>query len=183
MTLLDIIMIGLSLSMDAFSVSVSNGVCLRKLTPKYLFLIAGMFGLFQGLMPIIGFLAGAAFASFVMNFSKYIVFGVLFAIGVKMILDSKKEAEEQTNCPLIGPKLILIQAIATSMDALAVGISFSTMNVGILPVSALIALITFVVCLFGVFVGHRFGSIFRRQAIILGGVVLILIGIKILLGV
>lgn len=178
----DIFIIGVSLAMDAFSVSVSDGACLGRLRHRWLVGIAGAFGLFQGLMPLAGYFAGASFAWLVVRFSRYIVCGVLCVIGVKMLWDAR-DADCSENCALLGPKVILLQAVATSMDALAVGVGFSTMQIGIAAACGLIALTTFVICLAGVAIGYRFGCVFRRQAVVLGGLVLIGTGIKILLGV
>lgn len=178
----EVFIIGVSLAMDAFSVSVSDGVCLRRLRPRWLFGIAGVFGLFQGLMPLAGYLAGASFAWLVTRFSRPIVCAVLCVIGLKMLWDAGK-GEDSGGCFTLSKKTVLVQAVATSMDALAVGVGFSTMQLPIPATCGLIALTTFLICFAGVAVGHRFGCVFRRQAVFLGGLVLIAIGIKILLDV
>lgn len=178
----DIFIIGVSLAMDAFSASVSDGACLGRLRGRQLVGIAGAFGLFQGLMPLAGCFAGASFARLAARFGRYIVCGVLCVIGIKMLRDAK-DADCRTNCAFLGPKVILLQAVATSMDALAVGVGFSAMQIGIFAACGLIAVTTFVICLAGVVIGYRFGCVFRKQAVVLGGLVLIGTGIKIVLGV
>ncbi len=183
----DILLIGVGLSMDAFAVSMCQGVTMKKLNLRRALLIALFFGAFQALMPLIGFALGSTFASAI-RLGPWIAFGLLVLLGAKMLFEGiRDKGEEPSEFGTIG-KLFLL-AIATSIDAFAVGVTFS-MQEGIVWLSggtsiflavSLIGATTFILSLFGVWIGNRFGLRYHRIATIFGGVVLVLIGVKILL--
>lgn len=196
------LLISVSLSMDAFAVSLSNGLTAKKMPVKYMILTALSFGLFQGIMPLIGYLLGSLFEKWIEVAVPIIGFCILFLLGAKMIFDSvrdivkeKKAKEKETDnlsCPncleaeekpyKFGVKTLLIQSVATSIDALTVGLVY----IGKSPLEtyvtfALIAVITFGICVGGVFIGHKFGDKLKSKSGILGGLILIAIGLKLLI--
>ncbi len=188
MTVWDILMIGVGLSMDAFAVSMCQGVCMKRLDFAHALLIGALFGLFQALMPLIGFALGSTFASFV-TIGPWIACGVLVLLGGKMAIDGIRESDTPEDMTLADLGRLFLLAVATSIDALAVGVSFSmqgtivwlTGGTSIFLAIALIGMTTLVLSFFGVLLGNRFGLRYRRASTILGGVILILIGIKIVL--
>lgn len=183
MGILDLFFIGLGLSMDAFAVSVCKGLSMPRLSMKHALVIALFLGVFQALMPVLGWALGTQFAGFVASFSHWIAFALLAFIGGKMLWDvffGKDENEEDAPFRLDIKELFML-AVATSIDALAVGITFAFLQVQIVPAVSLIGVITFVISLAGVAIGHGFGSKYERPATIVGGVVLVGIGLKILL--
>lgn len=175
MNLTCILLTSFALSMDAFAVSLSKGMNLKKFDFKIYFKISFMFGLFQGVMPLIGWLLGIGFSSYIKSIDHWIALILLCFIGIQMIFE-KDENSESTS---ISNKDIFILAIATSIDALAVGISFAFLNVPILPTITAIAIITFLVCFVGVFIGSKIGSYLGKLAQLVGGILLILIGLNI----
>jgi len=176
-----LLLLALALSMDAFAVSISLGMT-TKLKPKESLVSASSFGLFQGLMPWLGFLASLIFKNIIDNYSHIVAFILLFFIGTKMIYEVFKEKNnDSANNLSFSIKTLLILSIATSIDAFAAGISLVAINVNIYISVLTIALITFLVCLFGIYFGKKVGSLFQHKAQILGGVVLIAIAIKLLL--
>ncbi len=181
MDIYTILLIGIGLAMDAFSVSVTDGIILKKPHLGQSAKIALFFGGFQFLMPILGYLLGSAFARYITAFDHWLAFGLLGFIGAKMIWEAFHEKEEcgEIKNPLDTYTLFIL-AIATSIDALAVGITFATMAVSVIFASALIGIITFFICLLGVYLGSWFGNLLGNKAEITGGVVLIGIGVKIL---
>lgn len=185
MSFFEIFMIGVGLSMDAFAVSICKGLNMRKLDKLQTFVIALFFGGFQALMPFLGWLLGKQFESYITSFDHWIAFVLLAFIGGKMLWDvfgSKKEDEAcQTAESRLDIKELFMLAIATSIDALAVGISFAFLQVNIVSAITLIGCTTFVISAAGVFVGHKFGAKYEDKATVVGGVILILIGLKILL--
>ena len=171
--------IAVGLSMDAFAVSVCKGLSVSKVKPKHM-LIAGLyFGGFQGLMPAIGYLLGVNFQSMIERFDHWIAFVLLGLIGASMIKESRECAEE-LDCSFTF-KATLPLAVATSIDALAVGVTFAFLQVRILPAVLFIGVITFVLSAIGIHIGNIFGAKYKSRAEIAGGVVLILMGVKILL--
>lgn len=181
-----IFFISLGLAMDAFAVSVTNGMCMVNMNKKNAFLQSFSFGIFQGIMPLIGFLSGIAFTSYVQNIDHWIALVLLSFIGIKMIIEAIKEIKNPDSCNCINNritrKMILLQSVATSIDALAVGITFAVVFDNVFSViysSLTIALITFLFCMFGVLAGKKFGNLLKEKAQIFGGVVLVLIGLKI----
>lgn len=177
MGIIEILLIGLGLSMDAAAVSMTDGMCGRELSRGKTFLIPASFGFFQALMPLLGYYAGSLFSEFLDAYAGIVVLLILGVIGGKMIYDGLRKEEERA-CRRLTGLTIFLQAIATSIDAFAVGVGFSAMRVQILPTVLLIGATTFVCSLAAVFVGKRFGNWLGDKAQILGGVILILIGIK-----
>lgn len=165
--------------MDAFAVAVCKGLSIKKLKVRQAALVGLYFGLFQALMPIIGYLLGYRFESFITSIDHWIAFVLLGIIGVNMIRESFHEDEEMSDD--LGFKTMLMLAVATSIDALAVGITFAFLSVQILPAASLIGVTTFLISCAGVYIGHAFGSALRSKAELAGGVILTLIGLKILL--
>jgi putative Mn2+ efflux pump MntP len=193
------LLISLSLSLDAFAVSVGAGICSNNLRRFHVFRAAFAFGLFQCLMPIIGWYLGNSFRSYIEGFDHWIAFGLLAIIGIKMIIESWGDKEE--SCPVcednsvpenIGSNssnkfdvtnlwTLFVLAVATSIDAMAIGLSYSLINQSIWIPAIIIGGITFAVCLLGFEFGKRIGKLFEKWAQIIGGIVLISIGTKILL--
>jgi len=177
----EIFLIGVGLSMDAFAVSITLGLTIKK--PKLIeILIPGFyFGFFQALMPFIGFFAGTYFTKYVQSFEHWVVFLFLGIIGGKMIKDSFSKDEEKTDThPFMFVKMLLL-AIATSIDALAVGITFAFFKLNIFIAIFIIGFTTFCISTAGVITGNIFGTRFKSKAELLGGAVLVLIGLKILI--
>lgn len=184
MSFFEIFMIGVGLSMDAFAVAICKGLNMRKLDKAQTLVIALFFGGFQALMPFIGWLLGKQFESYITSFDHWIAFILLAFIGGKMIWDVLKGGEEETETAgdsSLDIKELFVLAIATSIDALAVGISFAFLQVNITSAITLIGCTTFVISAAGVFIGHKFGNKYEDKASLAGGIILILIGLKILL--
>lgn len=188
MSLSDIFFIGVGLSMDALAVAMCQGVTMKKLNLAAALRVALFFGGFQFLMPLIGFALGSTFASFV-TIGPWIAAGLLLIIGGKMLIDGIRDRQEEADSELASLGKLTLLAIATSIDALAVGVSFSMQEgivwlhggISILLAVTMIGCTTFVLSFFGVWVGNRFGLRYHRLATMIGGIVLILIGIKIIL--
>lgn len=182
MTFFELFLIGIGLSMDAFAVSICKGLSMQKIDKKYTLCIGLFFGGFQALMPLTGYLLGSQFSGYIERFDHWIAFVLLALIGFNMIKESREEEEEEEK-PYVGVnfKELLILAVATSIDALAVGVSFAFLGVHIAPAVTLIGCTTFVLTLVGVWVGNLFGSRYKSRAELTGGIILILIGVKILL--
>lgn len=183
MGLVELVLIAVGLSMDAFAVSVCKGLGMKRLNMRTALVLALFFGGFQALMPTVGWLLGSQFLGFIEPIDHWIAFVLLAAIGAKMLWETVHEEDggsgEDTS--RIDLREFFVLAVATSIDALAVGISFAVLSVDIIPSASLIGVITFCFTLAGVAVGHFFGSRYEKPAGIVGGVVLILIGTKILL--
>mgnify|MGYP000518923847 FL=1 len=177
MNLLSILLIAVGLAMDAFAVSITCGLTLKKLKVKHAFTIALSFGFFQGVMPIIGWLAGVGFRDFISHIDHWIAFGLLVVIGGKMIYESFKLESSVKNRELSWSFLMLL-SIATSIDAFAVGLSFSFLKVEIITPSCIIGIVTFILSVIGVVIGKKIGHLFERKIEAFGGVILILIGFK-----
>lgn len=183
MTTMSLFFIALSLSMDAFAVSVTNSMSYQHLSPKKAFCTSLCFGFFQGFMPILGFLAGRAFSERLDAFGHWIAFILLGVVGGKMLIEALREWREPLACPAdktLTSKMIFVQAIATSIDALAVGISFAALGVNIFFAAGFIAITTFICCLFGHVLGQKVGKFLGNWAQVAGGVILFGIGVKIL---
>ena len=181
---MELVLSGVGLSMDAFAVALCKGLSMRRVNYAHAAVIALFFGVFQAVMPLIGWVLGTQFARYITSVDHWIAFALLGYIGGKMIWDALHEAPETAPCAGEGRldlKELLMLAVATSIDALAVGITFAFLQVSILPAVATIGLITFALSFAGVVVGNRFGTRFQKKAEIAGGVVLVLIGLKILL--
>lgn len=175
-----LILLALALSMDAFAVSISMGMSAKLKKNEALF-CASSFGFFQGLMPWLGFLASLTLKNIIDNYSHIIAFILLSFIGAKMIYEVYNEKNDNKNTSFSIKTLILL-SIATSIDAFAAGISLIAININIYICIIIISLITFCICLCGIYFGKKVGSLFQHKAQILGGVVLIAIGIKLLIG-
>lgn len=180
MKLLDLLLLAIGLSMDAFAVSVTNGLCIKKIGIKGALACGISFGLFQGIMPTLGFALGKTFAEFISNIDHYIALILLGFIGGKMLIDGIKNKDEELKENLeLTLGMLLVQGVATSIDALAVGVSFAALSVNIVSAAAFICCITFLFSFWGVFIGKKFGTILNNKAQILGGIILIGIGLKI----
>ena len=182
MGLIELLLIAVGLSMDAFAVSVTNGLCYKNVKCGWTLAMGLCFGLFQGAMPTIGYFLGSTFADYITAYDHYIALILLCFIGGKMLIDgikSKDEGIEATGAS-IGLGILLVQGVATSIDALAVGVSFAMLpNVNIVTAAGFISLVTFSLSIIAVFVGKKFGSLLNNKAQIIGGLILIAIGIKI----
>lgn len=185
MTLLEIFLIGIGLSMDAFAVAICKGLAMpNKVDKKGALLIALYFGVFQAVMPALGWLLGSQFARYVTRLAPWIAFILLAWIGGNMIRESlSKEEKKEEETGSVSHKELLVLAVATSIDALAVGVTFSMLElaVSIAVAVILIGCTTFVISLAGVYVGNVFGAKYKSKAEFVGGAILILIGVKILL--
>ena len=183
MTFFELFLIGIGLSMDAFAVSICKGLSMQKIDKKYTLCIGLFFGGFQALMPLTGYLLGNQFSGYIERFDHWIAFVLLAMIGFNMIKESREEEEEEEK-PYAGVnfKELLILAVATSIDALAVGITFALLpDVNVPLAVCLIGITTFVCSAAGLKVGNLFGLKYKAKAELAGGIILILIGLKILL--
>ena len=184
MGIAEIVLISIGLAMDAFAVSVCKGLAMKKIDIKKMFIIGLYFGGFQGGMPLIGYLLGTNFESFVTKVDHWIAFVLLSIIGINMIreaIKSKCDCGDETCDDSVAFKTMVVLAIATSIDALAVGITLAFLKANLVAVVFSIGLITFMLSMIGVWVGNKFGSKYESKAQITGGTILILMGIKILL--
>ena len=185
MDLLTQLLLSFCLATDAFAVSITNGMCSHKVTKYNVISTALTFGLFQGLMPILGFLLGNSFTDVISKYQHFIALFLLSAIGINMIIEAIKESKNpESVCKatnIFSAKNLIVQGIATSIDALAVGVSLAAMEVNITSISLLIGSITFLCCAFGVYIGRKFGVLLGIRAKFGGGIFLILIGVKILI--
>lgn len=179
MSLIELLFIAMGLSMDAFAVSIGKGLSVCHLRPRHSMSVGLWFGGFQALMPLIGYALGASFASLVSDYDHWIAFILLGVIGGNMI----KEAfsKEEKSAPDFSFKTMLVMAIATSIDALAIGVSFAFLGVNILTAAIVIGLTTFCFSVAGIRIGNLFGCRYKSKSEFIGGVVLIIIGAKILL--
>ena len=175
-----LITLAIGLAMDAFAVSVCKGLALRKITVGNAALVGLWFGGFQALMPLLGYFLGVQFREYITAFDHWIAFGLLLIIGGKMVKEAFSPEESCANGSL-SPKTMVLLAVATSIDALAVGITFAFLEVNIAVAISLIGGITFLLSAAGVKIGNVFGIKYKKKAEIAGGIVLILLGIKILL--
>ncbi|MEI3130173.1 MAG: manganese efflux pump MntP family protein [Oscillospiraceae bacterium] len=185
MGFIEFFLTGIGLSMDAFAVAICKGLGMRKVNYKQMLLIALFFGGFQALMPLLGWLLGRQFEQYITSVDHWIAFALLVLIGANMLREVRKgddttDAETVYDAPLPLGQLLLM-AIATSIDALAVGISFAFLGVNIWLAIAIIGTTTFLISAAGVFIGNRFGNRYEKRATIAGGIILILLGVKILL--
>lgn len=179
MSTLELFLIAVGLSMDAFAVSVTNGLCAKNIKAGWTFAIGLTFGLFQGLMPIIGFMLGQTFTNYITRFDHIIALVLLGFIGGKMLYDALIKKDEDAGAVKITLGMLMLQGIATSIDALAVGVSFSAMKVNIITSAVFICATTFALSVIGVLVGKKFGDRLNKKAEIVGGLILVGIGLKI----
>lgn len=179
MEFFEIFVIGVGLAMDAFAVSICKGLSTRQLKFKHALTCGGYFGLFQGLMPLIGYILGVQFKDKIESIDHWVAFILLALIGLNMI---KEAFDEEANCnPDFSLKAMLPLAVATSIDALAIGVTFAFLNVHIIYAVIIIAVTTCLISMFGVKIGHAFGVKYKSKAEVAGGTILILMGLKILL--
>lgn len=179
MSILDLFILAVGLSMDAFAVSVCKGLSLGKIKPKHMCIAGAWFGGFQALMPLIGYFLGSFFAEMIEKYDHWVAFVLLAIIGGNMIKESFGKDEKVDSS--MDVKSMLLLAIATSIDALAVGVTFAFLQVQIVPAVSFIGVITFIFSAVGVKIGSLFGAKYKSKAELFGGIVLVLIGIKILL--
>lgn len=178
--LLTIIGIAFALSMDSFAVSVTNGIIIKKLRFGSALKIAFFFGAFQALMPLVGWAAGLTVRTYIQHLDHWIAFILLFVIGGRMIAGSFRKDKDNNSSDCRSFSNLLLMSIATSIDALAVGLSFAMLDMNIFYPIAIIGAITFVNCLVGIHIGNRIGRFLGNRLEIIGGAILILIGVKIL---
>ena len=180
MGMMELFLIAVGLSMDAFAVAVCKGLSVRRATPKHSLTVGAYFGGFQALMPLIGFLLGVRFESYIVSVDHWIAFVLLGLIGGNMIRESfSGDADEMSDA--FDFRTMLPLAVATSIDALAMGVTFAFLRVNIVPAVLFIGVITFVLSAIGLKVGNVFGAKYKARAELFGGVVLVLMGLKILL--
>lgn len=179
MSLLELFIVSIGLSMDAFAMSICKGLSIRRCEVKHMLLCGVYFGVFQALMPLFGYLLGTQFESLIITVAPYIAFILLAFIGINMIRESRQKSENIGDD--FSPRSMLPLAVATSIDALAVGVSFALLNVDIIPAVTLIGFTTFFTCVLGVKIGNLFGNRHRACSECLGGLILVALGIKILL--
>jgi len=178
MGLITLLLIAVGLCMDTLAISISCGMCMRRERWRFGLKVASVFGLCQALMPVLGWLAGTGLKSLISAVDHWIAFGLLALIGGKMIYESFVLTEKTINPRKT--KVLFVLALATSIDALAVGLSLALLDVAILLPAIVIGGVTFVVAFTGVFIGHKAGTAVEKQAEVLGGLILICIGLKIL---
>ncbi|MBC5997612.1 manganese efflux pump [Romboutsia ilealis] len=183
MSFISVFLMSFALAMDAFAVSMTKGMTLRKINFSIASKIALFFGIFQGIMPLIGWFIGIRFESYIKTVDHWIALFLLGFIGLKMILEAKNDNSlDDISYDKLGIKELIVLSIATSIDALAVGVSFAFLNEPIFSISSTIAIVTFILCFLGVLLGKSIGSLFKNYAQIVGGIILILIGFNILNG-
>lgn len=182
MGITELLLISVGLAMDAFSVSVCKGLSMKKLDLKGGVITALFFGAFQAFMPVIGYFLGSRFADFISSFSHWVSFGLLAVIGGKMMIEAIKGGDDEfENEYRLNIKELFVLAVATSIDALAVGIVFAAEKTPVITSVTIIGAVTFLLSLAGVYIGHRFGSKYEKKAELAGGAILIIIGVKLLL--
>ena len=180
MGLIELFLIAVGLSMDAFAVSVCKGLAMPKCTFKKAAIVGLWFGGFQALMPAIGYILGAQFQEAIASIDHWIAFVLLALIGGNMIHEALDNDEEDADASL-NVKTMFLLAVATSIDALAIGITFAFLKVNIIPAVCFIGIVTFIISFAGVKIGNVFGARYKNKAEIVGGIILILLGLKILL--
>lgn len=180
MGIIEILLISIGLGMDSFAVSVCKGLSMKKMDWKKAIVIGLYFGGFQALMPVIGYFLGKGFENTIASIDHWVAFILLGFIGIKMIKDALKKESENSN-DKVDFKTMIVLAIATSIDALAVGITFAFLNVNIVQAVSIIGIVAFVLSMLGVKIGNIFGDKYEKKAELIGGIILILMGLKILL--
>lgn len=176
---IELFILAVGLSMDAFAVSICKGLSLRKITGKHMCIAGIWFGGFQALMPVIGYLCGSYFAGLITKYDHWVAFVLLLLIGGNMVRESF--GDEENVDAAMDVKTMFLLAVATSIDALAVGVTFAFLTVSIVPAVSFIGVVTFIFSAVGVKIGSRFGVKYKSKAELCGGIILILIGLKILL--
>lgn len=182
---IELFLLGIGLAMDAFAVSVCKGLGMRRLNKKQTFIIGLYFGGFQALMPLVGWLLGSQFQKYITRIDHWIAFILLGFIGGKMMIEAIREWNEEETVDVINAPLdhknMLVLAVATSIDALAVGITFAFLDTPIIEAITIIGITTMVISIIGIVVGNFFGSRYKSKAELIGGLILVLLGLKILL--
>lgn len=181
MTIISIFIIAISLALDSFSVSVANGIKHKHPSIKDAFKVALFFGGFQAFMPLIGWFIGSSLQGFISSFTPWVAFILLSIIGGKMIHESFQKSDEKEKINLLNNKTLLMLSIATSIDALAVGVTLGLIQLPLIISVSVIGIVTFLLCLMGFLLGKKLGSFFEGKVEIIGGIVLVLIGTKILI--
>lgn len=180
MSLWELFVIAVGLSMDAFAVSICKGLSVGRVRPAHALTCGGYFGLFQGMMPLLGWLLGVRFQSIIVSIDHWIAFALLGLIGLNMIRESREDEEECLDCSF-SFRAMLPLAVATSIDALAVGVTFAFLQVDIVPAVCFIGIVTFTLSTLGTWVGGMFGARFKSKAEFVGGAILMLMGTRILM--
>ena len=180
MGIIELLLLSVGLAMDAFAVSICKGISMKRMNWRKALTIGMYFGGFQALMPVIGYFLGTAFESIITNIDHWVAFILLGIIGGNMIKEAFEDESENCNDD-VGFKTMIMLAIATSIDALAVGITFAFLKVNLIAAISMIGVITFVLSDIGTKIGNRFGDKYESKAELVGGVILVLLGIKILL--
>ena len=180
MSFVELLLIAVGMSMDAFAVSICKGLSVKKVTPKQCLAVGGWFGSFQGIMPVLGFVLTSLFASLICSVSHWIAFGLLLFIGGSMIRESFEKDEDEVDDSFAFMTMLTL-AIATSIDALAMGVTLNLANANIWVAAPLIALTTGILSPIGLKVGNLFGTKYKNKAELAGGIVLVGLGVKILL--
>lgn len=180
MSLFSLLLISISLAMDAFAVSVSAGFTLRKVLFRQALLLAATFGVFQAIMPLIGWIGWLSIRWLIEPIDHWVAFILLGGLGIRMMYEALQDDEDEKR-DYLSTRSLLTLWVATSIDALAIGISFALVPVNILMAVSMIGIVTAVMCFMGVYIGARFWHIFEKKAEIVGGLILIVIGAKILL--
>ena len=180
MSVSELFILGIGLGMDAFAVAICKGLAMTKMRWKNAGIIGSYFGIFQAIMPLMGYFLGIGFETKIKSVDHWIAFALLSLIGIKMIVETLKKDEEAVN-DSIDIKTMTVLGIATSIDALAIGVSLAFLNVNIIKAVIAIGVITFLLCVWGVKIGNVFGDKYKKKAEFTGGIILIAIGIKILL--
>lgn len=181
MGVIELLLIALGLSMDAFAVSVGKGLSVQKINPRHSLSVGVWFGGFQALMPLIGYFLGVSFASLVESFDHWIAFVLLGIIGFNMIREALSNDECEAAHPDFSACTMLMMAIATSIDALAVGVSFAFLHIDIWSAASIIGVTTFILSIVGLRIGNIFGCRYKSKAEFAGGAILMVMGIKILI--
>ena len=180
MSIIELLLIAVSMSMDAFAVSICKGLSVRKVTPKQCLAVGGWFGGFQGVMPALGYILTSLFAALIISISHWIAFGLLLMIGGNMIRESLEKDEDEVNDSFSFMTMLTL-AVATSIDALAMGVTLNLSGANILIAAPLIAVTTAILSPLGLKVGNIFGAKYKSRAELAGGIVLVGLGVKILL--
>ena len=181
MSIIEIDIIGVGLAMDAFAVSICKGLAMRRMNYKKAIIIAAFFGVFQALMPALGYVLGTTFANKIAAIDHWIAFILLALIGANMIKEALSSDDDECQDDSLRLGDLIMLSIATSIDALAVGITFAFFNVSLLLSVSMIGIITFIICVIGVKVGNVFGEKYKSKAELAGGLILIVMGAKILI--
>ena len=181
MSIIEIALIGVGLAMDAFAVSICKGLAMRRMNYKKAIIIAAFFGVFQALMPALGYVLGTTFANKIAAIDHWIAFILLALIGANMIKEALSSDDDECQDDSLRLGDLIMLSIATSIDALAVGITFAFFNVSLLLSVSMIGIITFIICVIGVKVGNVFGEKYKSKAELAGGLILMVMGAKILI--